>query len=648
MLLVASLNFWACVVSKDVPGQLQHVEVVDVHAQPGKIAAVQRATIVADQGAVIQALNAEVAQLKNGTHDTAMIQELRAKLEAQQREATRAKIQALEAELESQKKLAIMTEALEAKQREHEAVEWEFRAKVTEDMAQQIAAVEKLQQKLAGSEEILATSYSHRLLQVTTEGRTVTESSAGPPASCAPNAGATGLGGAMYFNTDTAEFLGCNGAAWEGLGGSNGNFLCQDGWGGGSCDEDFRAPTIACEEGTVSIQQERNVFPHTLTSADVPRPMIRDTGPGNPGSIRIELSVVDSELAGDADPSDTKMVVSSATPYSGLLDWSTTNTESDSLSIVVDIGTVTTFEYRAYDTAGNMASCTVDVTVADIDECDDGSHSCVANAVCENLANSRGEQATGTYECLCLQGTTANPDGYTECLKEPWEDTGDSFDGMTKYTDAGVDDTSFGSGGNSGAVTCCYGGGRCPVMKGRTYSPWIVNSDGTPFEGIQADGTCPSGVNKDTLVDTCKAHAELLGAAAFGTWIENDGVDGYCTAFSTACKTSRGTLWTMQAFGSNFAVRQKAFNYGKYTDNANTGCEWIGPVAADGTEYRSDVIRIPYTDPSGNRVSGSSKQFTRYFALYMSTDQTYGDCPAGYDAATTTWTRTGQLWLNSL
>ena len=127
----------------------------------------------------------------------------------------------------------------------------------------------------------------------------------------------------------------------------------------------------------MSIQQDRNVFPHTLTSTDIPRPLIHDTGPGEPGwcmryhipvfellgfrvnficqrtssspeggvtggSVRVELSVADLELLGD---SSSKMVVSS-TAAAFQFDWSTTITESDNLSIVVDIDIVTTFEYR--------------------------------------------------------------------------------------------------------------------------------------------------------------------------------------------------------------------------------------------------------------------------------------------------------------
>jgi hypothetical protein len=242
----------------------------------------------------------------------------------------------------------------------------------------------------------------------------VAENSAGAPTQCAAN-----IVGAVYFDTDIAEFLGCTGTSWEPLGGSKGNFLCQDGWGGGTCDMDFMPPIIMCEPGTVSIQQERNVFPHTLTSADVPRPMIHDTGPGDRGSIRVELGIFNPDIQSfdDVDPSQTMMKVSSSTPFDLVFDWDATNTESDNLLIDVDIGAVTTFEYRAYDVAKNVASCTVDVIVSDIDECADGSHSCAETALCENLANSRGDQATGSYSCICPEGTTATPDGYTECVR---------------------------------------------------------------------------------------------------------------------------------------------------------------------------------------------------------------------------------------
>jgi hypothetical protein len=270
-----------------------------------------------------------------------------------------------------------------------------------------------------GHSDVAPVAYSHRWLQVLATGRTVAENSAGPPAPCAAN-----IVGAIYFDTDTAEFRGCTGAGWEPLGGSKGNFLCQDGWGGGTCDADFRAPTIMCEPGTVSIQQERNVFPHKLTSADVPRPMIHETGPGSLGSIRVELRVV--EAMGDNVVDSGAMVSSSGAPYSLLFDWLGATESTNNLSIDVDIGAVTTFEYQAFDEAGNVASCTVDIIVADIDECDDGTHSCADLAVCENLVNSRGDQATGTYRCICPDSTTANPDGYTECVRNAvfggWEE----------------------------------------------------------------------------------------------------------------------------------------------------------------------------------------------------------------------------------
>jgi hypothetical protein len=184
-----------------------------------------------------------------------------------------------------------------------------------------------------------------------------------------------------------------------------GNFVCQEGWGGGSCDADGRAPIITCETGTVSVQQEPNVFPHTLTAADIPAPQVRDTGPSYPGHTQVELKVAGS---------DGITVWTSAEPYASLFDFGTA-TLSDGLSINVDIDSITTFEYIATDFEGNTASCLVDVHVVDVDECNEGSpsHSCADNALCENLFNARGEFSAGTYNCTCPEGFTG--DGYTLC-----------------------------------------------------------------------------------------------------------------------------------------------------------------------------------------------------------------------------------------
>lgn len=72
--------------------------------------------------------------------------------------------------------------------------------------------------------------------------------------------------------------------------------------------------------------------------------------------------------------------------------------------LTVDVGQTTTFRYTATDFAGNTGSCQVAVQVSDVDECDDGSHTCHADAVCENLVVDRGDQASGTYSCTCQEG----------------------------------------------------------------------------------------------------------------------------------------------------------------------------------------------------------------------------------------------------
>jgi hypothetical protein len=185
------------------------------------------------------------------------------------------------------------------------------------------------------------------------------------------------------------------------------------------------------------VQQEPNVFPHTLKAADIPQPQVRDTGPSNPGHIRVELR---------APGSDGFTAWTSAEPYASLFDFGTA-TLSDGLSINVDIDSITTFEYIATDFEGNTASCAVDVHVVDVDECADGNplHNCADNAVCENLYNARGEFSLGTYNCTCPHGFGG--DGYTQC--EPQSApiglrTGNLF--ATEYMWAGVQAIDDGAG----------------------------------------------------------------------------------------------------------------------------------------------------------------------------------------------------------
>jgi hypothetical protein len=67
--------------------------------------------------------------------------------------------------------------------------------------------------------------------------------------------------------------------------------------------------------------------------------------------------------------------------------------------------------YSAADAAGNVATCMVTVHVADVDECADETHTCHANAICQNLEAGGGAQATGTYDCACKDGFEG--DGWT-------------------------------------------------------------------------------------------------------------------------------------------------------------------------------------------------------------------------------------------
>jgi hypothetical protein len=131
-----------------------------------------------------------------------------------------------------------------------------------------------------------------RWLQVTAEGRTTAEYSAGPPAVCTVS-----IVGAVYFDGDAAEFRGCNGAAWEPLGGSNSgdsgdsHFMCANGYAGSGCSRDATRPEITCPEHTVAIQMPNAEY--KLTSAHIPRPWVYDTGPGIPGNLMVTLGLYD-------------------------------------------------------------------------------------------------------------------------------------------------------------------------------------------------------------------------------------------------------------------------------------------------------------------------------------------------------------------
>ena len=219
----------------------------------------------------------------------------------------------------------------------------------------------------------------------------------------------------------------------DGLAGiiEGGHIQCSDGWGGVGCTSDTRAPDISCESGVVSIQQQRNTLSHTLSAADVPLPTIVDGGPGTAGAISVDLAVLDS--------SNTATLIKSwargADDSSRQFDFSTSNVVSESgIATTVDIDTVLIFTFTATDAVGNAATCLVQVHVTDINECEDGTHTCATEAeggLCENLSTSRGTQSTGTYNCVCAEGFAG--DGWqctSSCVGIPetpaWDATGNA------------------------------------------------------------------------------------------------------------------------------------------------------------------------------------------------------------------------------
>ena len=77
---------------------------------------------------------------------------------------------------------------------------------------------------------------------------------------------------------------------------------------------------------------------------------------------------------------------------------------ADDFASAAAVGSTVDFHYTATDINGNAASCSVSVHFADADECTDGTHSCHADALCQNLETGGGSQATGTYDCVCKDG----------------------------------------------------------------------------------------------------------------------------------------------------------------------------------------------------------------------------------------------------
>eukprot|EP01052_Picozoa_sp_SAG31_P042880 SAG31_NODE_6956_length_1835_cov_1.283986_2_plen_318_part_01 len=203
---------------------------------------------------------------------------------------------------------------------------------------------------------------------------------------------------------------------------SLGHVLCEDDWGGELCTLDVAAPTLACEDGIVSVQVSGERGIHVLTSADIPLPAVGQTGPDFGGNITIELT---SPTEGSGMTSWTQM----ETPSS--FSWETATEVQDTFNVSVTIATAinsedvaddatTRVQFRVTDAFGNTDVCTLRVHVADFDECADNTHTCDATALCVDLFDRRGVPdegsdhiVTGTYECTCPDGTEG--DGYSTC-----------------------------------------------------------------------------------------------------------------------------------------------------------------------------------------------------------------------------------------
>jgi alpha-tubulin suppressor-like RCC1 family protein len=211
--------------------------------------------------------------------------------------------------------------------------------------------------------------------------------------------------------------------------------------------------------GTVAVQILN--IAGTLNSADIPKPWVYDTGPGPPENLTVSLGLYDHDTfdgtvdAGLVSPpvrwrSDAHPFVFS-TPEMGSSASAATCAETEvgvsvaadlaacagvseladdvaclailtdsavddaatkactyvaaDLKLAVELFATQSFLYTAADEAGNTASCVVTVHTTDVDECDDGTHICHANAECEN--QEYGPEGA-SYACECRPGFTGD------------------------------------------------------------------------------------------------------------------------------------------------------------------------------------------------------------------------------------------------
>jgi hypothetical protein len=163
---------------------------------------------------------------------------------------------------------------------------------------------------------------------------------------------------------------------------------------------------------------------YTIKATDVPKPTVAAAGPEYGGVTTIVLLE-----KGEVDLSNAASWEQALTTTGPVFDF-TNSVAADTLSVSTTINAVSdaqdaasirTFVFTATDGYGNAGSCEVRVHVADADECMDGTHTCDATVVCENLDDTRGDPGDlsdhvvlGTYQCMCPSGFDG--DGYSACV----------------------------------------------------------------------------------------------------------------------------------------------------------------------------------------------------------------------------------------
>lgn len=206
---------------------------------------------------------------------------------------------------------------------------------------------------------------------------------------------------------------------------------CKEGWKGPMCMEDGRAPEMWCENGTVVYEIDEDDEYYDLKSNEMDQPYVVDSGPLYANDQNITVSF---ELENDED------VFRSESPE-GTITWRLRR------------GRAYNITWTSTDYFGNEASCTNKYVIAE-DECEQDTHKCDENAVCEDKGDG--------YKCTCKQG---------------W--IGDGFE-CSKIQEAGNNGGSVvGSGGTIGLDVCAITG-YVLGAGGASGNPggWNYGSDG--------------------------------------------------------------------------------------------------------------------------------------------------------------------------